>query len=201
MLPHFEYERASSLTPVCGVDEAGRGPWAGPVVAASVIFHNEAAIPAGINDSKALSKTKREALADAILQHAATGIGIATVEEIDALNILQASMLAMQRAIAALPTPPAFALIDGNKLPMLTIPARAIVQGDAISVSIAAASIVAKVTRDRMMAELAKHHPQYGFEKHAGYGTKLHRDALEMHGPCPAHRMSFAPLRKLQVAA
>jgi ribonuclease HII len=201
MLPHFEYERASPLTPVCGVDEAGRGPWAGPVVAASVVFHNEAAIPAGINDSKALSKAKREALADAILQHAATGIGIASVEEIDALNILQASMLAMQRAIAALPTPAAFALIDGNKVPMLTIPARAIVQGDAISISIAAASIVAKVTRDRMMAELAQHYPHYGFEKHAGYGTKLHRDALATYGPCPAHRMSFAPLRKLQAAA
>jgi len=201
MPPNDAMERASSLQPVCGVDEAGRGPWAGPVVAASVIFHDFTRIPEGINDSKAISKPKREALAAQIASCAEVAIGIASVEEIDALNILRATMLAMQRAVEGLKARPAFALVDGNRTPALSIPSRCVIKGDAHCITIAAASIIAKVTRDRMMAELAERYPMYGFEKHAGYGTKAHQQALASFGACPAHRTSFAPIRQLVNAA
>lgn len=192
MPPDFSHESLAP-SPVCGVDEAGRGPLAGPVVAGAVILHSPP--PPGINDSKKLTATARESLFDALQPLAHIGIGIASVEEIDRLNILQATLLAMKRAVEALPVTPAFALIDGNRAPMLACPARTLVKGDALSLSIASASIVAKVTRDRLMRELAAMHPVYGFEKHAGYGTKAHLEALKTHGPCPAHRLSFAPIR------
>lgn len=181
---------------VAGVDEAGRGPWAGPVVASAVIL-NPARLPQGINDSKKLSTAKREKLFDEILENAITGVGIATVEEIDRLNILQASLLAMQRAVAMLSTPPTLALVDGNKAPILSCKVQTVVGGDAKSLSIAAASIVAKVTRDHMMSELAQEFPHYGWEKNAGYGTKAHQDGLAKYGVCIHHRKTFAPIRAL----
>jgi len=181
--------------PVCGVDEAGRGPLAGPVVAAAVIL-DPARMPAGIDDSKALTETRRERLFDAIMVQAKVGIGRATVAEIGQLNILQASLLAMRRAVLALPAAPAFALIDGNRLPDdLPCPARAVIGGDRRAVSIAAASIIAKVTRDREMREIARRFPDYGFEAHKGYGTAAHLAALNRLGPCPEHRLDFAPVR------
>lgn len=180
---------------VAGVDEAGRGPWAGPVVAAAVILYPTRID--GIDDSKKLTAAKRDALYDAIRAHACTGVGIASVEEIDRLNILAATMLAMQRAVAALGTAPHLALIDGNKAPVLACHTQTIVGGDAKSLSIAAASIIAKVTRDRMMCELAQRHPHYGWERNAGYGTKHHQDALAAHGVTPHHRRSYAPIRAL----
>ncbi len=182
---------------VCGVDEAGRGPLAGPVVAAAVIL-DPANIPAGLNDSKKLGAARREALFAALQPVAEIGIGMASVEEIDQINILQAIMLAMTRAIAALPSVPQFALIDGNRTPkQLPCPAGAVVRGDAISLSIAAASIAAKVTRDRLMLVLAENHPEYGFERHMGYGTAAHIEAISRLGPTPAHRRSFAPIRNI----
>ncbi len=186
---------------ICGIDEAGRGPWAGPVVAGAVMWPEDVEIPAALNDSKKLSATKRDALYEIITTQAHYAVGIATAQEIDQMNILQATFVAMQRAFAQLNTPADFALIDGNKLPNIPCPAQAIVKGDSKSPSIAAASIIAKVTRDRMMAELAHKHPEYGFERHAGYGTKQHAEALAANGPCPAHRRSFAPIRKLLEAA
>ena len=186
---------------ICGIDEAGRGPWAGPVVAGAVIWPEGATLPEALNDSKKLSATKRDALYEIISAEAHYAVGIATAQEIDQMNILQATFVAMQRAFAQLNTPADFALIDGNKLPSIPCPAQAIVKGDSKSPSIAAASIIAKVTRDRMMADLALAHPEYGFERHAGYGTKQHAEALAAHGPCPAHRRSFAPIRKLLEAA
>ncbi len=182
--------------PLCGVDEVGRGPWAGAVVAAAVIL-NPLHIPAGINDSKKLSAKKREIICAELKKHAQWAIGIASVEEIDQLNILQASLLAMRRAVLALPSPPAFALVDGNRAPDLPCPCETIIKGDSISISIAAASIIAKVTRDNMLTELAREYPQYGFEKHAGYGTKQHQLALAEHGITPEHRRSFAPIKAL----
>lgn len=181
---------------VCGIDEAGRGPWAGPVMAAAVIL-DPARVPVGVNDSKALSAARREALYAEITAAAQVGVGAASVEEIDRLNILQATFLAMRRALAALPTPPAHALVDGNQRPPLGLPVTCVVKGDARSLSIAAASIVAKVRRDRLMAELAASHPAYGWERNAGYGTAAHRRALDMVGVSPFHRKSFAPIRKL----
>lgn len=184
---------------VCGVDEVGRGPLAGPVVAAAVIYSER--LPSGITDSKKLTAKKRELLAPMIMQHCDYGIGMATVEEIDQLNILHATMLAMQRAVAALPCAPQVALIDGNRAPDLGgITCECIVKGDQKSISIAAASVVAKVTRDTMMQQLAETYPHYGFEKHAGYGTAQHMQALVNHGACPAHRRSFAPVRNLVAA-
>lgn len=185
---------------VCGVDEAGRGPWAGPVVAAAVILDRER-IANGINDSKKLSSIKRSQLNNLILESAETAVGIATVEEIDRLNILQATMLAMCRAVEGLPSAPELALVDGNKSPPLSCRTLTIVKGDAKSLSIAAASIVAKVTRDRLMAELAEQYPGYGFERHAGYGTPEHQRALAELGVTPHHRRSYAPIRKLLEAA
>ncbi|MBX3490524.1 ribonuclease HII [Parvibaculum sp.] len=192
----FELEAGHPRLAVCGVDEAGRGPWAGPVVAAAVIL-DAACIPPGLNDSKKLDAARRESLFAALEASAVIGIGEASVAEIDRLNILQATMLAMRRAVAALAVPPAFALIDGNRLPALPCPARAIVKGDALSLSVAAASIAAKTVRDRTMCELAEIHPGYGFERHKGYGTAAHAQALLRLGPSPAHRTSFAPIRKM----
>lgn len=181
--------------PVCGVDEAGRGPLAGPVVAAAVILDRNR-LPIGIDDSKRLNAPVREALFDLINANAHVGIGIASVEEIDSLNILWASMLAMRRAVAALPIAPAHALIDGNRCPDLSCRSTAVIGGDALSLSIAAASIIAKVTRDRMMRDLDTTHPGYGFAGHKGYGTPAHLEALARLGPCLIHRRSFAPIRQ-----
>ena len=176
---------------VCGVDEAGRGPLAGPVCAAAVILPPHADIP-GLNDSKKLSDKRRRELFPVIKETAiAYGIGIATHEEIDEINILQATYLAMERAIQALSVKPELALIDGNRARDFGIPVETVVKGDSRSASIAAASILAKVTRDDMMLELADTYPQYGFEIHKGYGTKAHYAALDEHGISPIHRMSF----------
>lgn len=185
---------------IVAIDEVGRGPWAGPVMAAAAILDPQN-IPAGLNDSKKLSAAKRNALHDAILATSRVEIGVATVEEIDAMNILQATKLAMRRAYDALNVSATVALIDGNQPPDLPCPMRCIVKGDSISLSIAAASIVAKVTRDRLMAELAQKHPHYGWERNAGYGTKAHQDGLAAHGLTPHHRRSFAPIRALLQAA
>lgn len=190
--PDFSFER-QCFGPVCGVDEAGRGPLAGPVVAAAVILA-PARIPEGLNDSKALSQKKRELLLNAVLKSAQIGIGISEPEEIDRINILQASLIAMRRAVLALPILPDMALIDGNKLPELPCSAQAIVKGDSRSLSIAAASIVAKVTRDRLMAEADLRYPGYGLAGHKGYPTKAHIQAVQTLGPSPIHRFSFKPV-------
>ena len=188
----YEKEAAArGYTAVCGIDEAGRGPLAGPVYAAAVILPTGCDIP-GLNDSKKLTEAKREALFDVICDRAvAFGIGSADEKEIDAVNILQATYLAMRRAVEALPVPCDFAMVDGNRMPPLPVPGRTIVKGDAQSASIAAASILAKVSRDRLMLQYARQYPAYGFEKHKGYGTKDHYAALEACGPCPIHRLSF----------
>jgi len=176
----------------CGVDEAGRGPLAGPVYAAAVILSPDDPI-AGLNDSKKLSEKKREQLFDEICHRAvAYSIACATVEEIEAYNILQATFLAMRRAVEGLPVTPKLAVIDGNRTPPgLPVPAKTVVKGDALSESIAAASILAKVSRDRVMLELDKQYPVYGFAGHKGYGTAAHVAALREHGPSPVHRPSF----------
>ena len=186
---------ASLPPPVAGIDEAGRGPWAGPVVAAAVILPAGRA-PDGIDDSKRLSRERRAELCERIRASATVGVGAASVGEIDALNVLQATMLAMRRAVEALATPPSCALVDGNRLPALACPARAIVGGDSRSLSIAAASIVAKETRDRIMRRLARLHPGYGWERNAGYGVREHARALDALGPTPHHRRSFRPVRE-----
>lgn len=193
--PHYDLERAHGNL-VAGVDEAGRGPWAGPVVASAVILDIQR-IPDGINDSKKLRRSQREALFEHITQSAHVGVGIASVEEIDALNILQATKLAMRRAVEALPITPQFALIDGNQNVALPCPSRTVVEGDAVSLSIAAASIIAKVTRDRIMAQLHETFPHYGFATNMGYGTQAHQRGLAEYGVTPHHRRSFAPIRAL----
>lgn len=176
---------------VCGVDEAGRGPLSGHVVAAACILPDHFSLPE-LNDSKKLSPKKREILFEQIKEQAiAYAIASATPEEIDRLNILNATMLAMRRAIEGLPVTPDFALIDGNLVRDLPVPAKAIVKGDALSASIAAASILAKVTRDRMCLEDDKKYPEYQFAKHKGYGTALHMQILREKGPCPIHRKTF----------
>ncbi|MGV8998480.1 MAG: ribonuclease HII [Parvibaculaceae bacterium] len=192
----FETEHGAPRIRVCGIDEAGRGPLAGPVVAGAAVI-DMAHLPQGLNDSKKLNHKTRERLFTELMQSADIGIGVASVEEIDEINILQATMLAMTRALAALKTAPAFALIDGNRIPKFATPARAIVKGDARVLSIAAASIAAKVTRDRIMVEMANEHPGYGFEKHMGYGTVFHLNALKRLGPTVHHRKSFAPIRNM----
>ena len=197
-MPDFVLERAAGGL-VAGVDEAGRGPLAGPVVAAAAIL-DPGAIPAGLDDSKRLRPARRETLFAALTATARIGIGIADIAEIDRLNILGATMLAMQRAVAALPIIPDLALIDGNRTPGLACPARAIVKGDGRSLSIAAASIAAKVTRDRIMADLARQFPGYGWERNAGYGTQEHCAALARLGPTAHHRRSFAPVRAVLAA-
>lgn len=186
---------ASAPHLVCGVDEAGRGTLAGPVCAAAVILDPARPIP-GLKDSKKLAATNRVRLAGEIRRHAlAWSVAWASVEEIDRLNILNASLLAMQRAVAALAVRPELALIDGNRCPQLDVPARAIVRGDALEPCISAASILAKTERDKEMRRLADIHLQYGFERHAGYPTQEHLAALATYGPSPQHRMSFKPVR------
>lgn len=197
--PDFSIE-SSEQGIVAGVDEAGRGPWAGPVVAAAVILDPQR-FPPGINDSKKLNSAKREALYDAILAHAKAGVGIATVEEIDRLNILGATKLAMCRAVELLGVIPDIALVDGNRAPAMPCRVKTVIGGDAKSLSIAAASIIAKVTRDRIMCELAREFPFYGWEKNAGYGTALHQNGLAAHGVTIHHRKTFAPIRALLEAA
>lgn len=176
---------------VCGVDEAGRGPLAGPVYAAAVILPEYEIIP-GLNDSKKLTDKRRRELFPVICDNAvAYGIGIASADEIDEINILQATFLAMSRAINSLPVKPDIALIDGNRAKDFGIPVKTVVKGDSLSASIAAASILAKVSRDDDMLNSAIEYPQYHFDVHKGYGTKLHYEALEKYGPCPIHRRTF----------
>lgn len=189
--------RASGLSAIAGVDEAGRGPLAGPVVAAAVILDPDR-IPHGLDDSKKLSAARREILYEAIIASAAVAIAAGSVSRIDATDIRQATLWAMRQAVAALPVAADYALIDGKDVPpALSCRGEALVKGDARSVSIAAASIVAKVTRDRMMRRLARRFPDYGFDRHMGYGTAAHLAALARHGVTPIHRMSFAPIRAL----
>ena len=179
---------------ICGVDEAGRGPLAGPVCAAAVILPPNHNIP-GLNDSKKLSDKKRRELYPLIKEQAvAYGIAFASEQEIDDINILQATFLAMQRAIDQLSVKPDFALIDGNREKDFGVPVKTVVHGDSLSASIAAASVLAKVTRDDLMLKLSEQYPQYAFDIHKGYGTKAHYEAISVHGPCPIHRMTF--LRK-----
>lgn len=183
------YENGYNL--VCGVDEAGRGPLAGPVCAAAVVLP-KGLILEGVNDSKKLTEKKREALFDVITEQALDwSVAFATVEEIEEINILNAAMLAMKRAVEGLKNPVDFAIIDGNRKPPLEIDCEAVEKGDAKSMSVAAASILAKVSRDRILRQYAVDYPQYGFEKHKGYGTKVHVEALKKYGPCEVHRPSF----------
>lgn len=199
----FAFERrawAEGLTPVAGVDEAGRGPLAGPVVAAAVIFPDERAIPK-LNDSKKLLPEEREIVYKIIIELGLPfGVGVADVEEINRLNILWATRLAWRRALEALPARPALVLIDGNVRAPLFIPQKTLVGGDARCASIAAASVIAKVTRDRLMLELDRRHPQYGFARHKGYATTDHYEALRRWGPCPVHRHVFLPADLVQVS-
>ncbi|MFZ2870613.1 ribonuclease HII [Zavarzinia sp.] len=197
-LPPPDLSREAALGGlVCGIDEAGRGPWAGPVSAAAVIWPAGAALPAGITDSKKLSAIARERLYGEILATAHVGIGEAGVEEIDRLNILKATLLAMRRAVEALPVAPAHALVDGNRAPALPCPVTTLVKGDALSLSIGAASIIAKVHRDRIMTEADLRFPGYGFARHMGYGTPEHSAALQRLGPTSFHRTSFSPIKAL----
>lgn len=183
--------REEGFSVVCGIDEAGRGPLAGPVFAGAVILPEHACIE-GINDSKKLSPKKRESLYDVILKTAvAWGVGFATENEIDEINILQATFLAMKRAFDQLSVQPDCALVDGNRMPDLGVETKLIVKGDSLSASIAAASILAKVSRDRVMCEIDKIYPDYGFARHKGYGTALHVQMLKKFGPCPVHRKTF----------
>ena len=183
--------------PVCGVDEAGRGPWAGPVSAGAVIL-NPDDLPPGIDDSKALTHARREALEIEIKARAlAWGVGFASVEEIEELNILHATGLAMRRAVEALAVQPVAALVDGSYRFKLPCEVQTVVKGDSLSLSIAAASILAKTARDRLMVELDAEFPGYGFAGHKGYNAPIHSEALRTLGPCPAHRRSWAPIRAL----
>ena len=198
MIDFWDYEKElleSGIYPVCGVDEAGRGPLAGPVCAGAVILPLDCALD-GLDDSKKLSEKKREALYERITEQAISwAVGWASVEEIEERNILGATFLAMNRAIAGLDRAPVYALVDGNTVAGIELPGKSIVGGDGLCASIAAASILAKVSRDRLMVRLAEQYPQYGFEKHKGYGTKQHYAALSQFGPCEHHRPSF--LKKL----
>ncbi len=190
----FVYEntvKENGYHSICGIDEAGRGPLAGPVFAAAVILPENAEID-GINDSKKLSEKKREALFDVIQKTALSwSVGFATEKEIDEINILQATFLAMKRACDGLSIRPDFALVDGNQTPHLGVETQTIIKGDALSASIAAASILAKVSRDRLMYEIDRLYPEYQFAKHKGYGTALHTELLKKYGPCPVHRKTF----------
>lgn len=201
--PDFKLEEdllRSGCNSVCGVDEAGRGPWAGPVCAAAVILDPEN-LPDGLNDSKKLNALKRDELFEEIRRNHTISVTFADVERIDRDNILEATMWAMKDAISSLSPDPDHALIDGNKLPELPMSATAIVKGDGRSFSIAAASIVAKVFRDRLMEKLDHDFPEYGFAQHKGYGTRAHQEALKKFGPCPIHRKSFKPIAALIEAA
>ncbi len=198
-MPDLTLERESGAR-VAGIDEAGRGPWAGPVAAAAVVLKADLLpddLTRMIDDSKRLTRKRREAVFERLPAFAEIGVGLASVEEIDRLNILVATHLAMGRAFDQLVPPPSFALVDGNRAPTLCRPARCVVGGDAKSLSIAAASIVAKVMRDRIMAELAASHPGYGWERNAGYGTAEHRKGLDRLGVTIQHRTSFAPIQAL----
>lgn len=199
-MPHYIYESRLLKTmagPICGVDEVGRGPLAGPVVAAAVILDRKH-IPKGLNDSKQLSEEDRETLYPRIMEMAvAVGVGEASVDEIDLINIRQATHMAMARAVRALPVAAQFALVDGNDPPPLPCRCDTLIGGDARSVSIAAASIIAKVTRDRMMIALHDHHPGYNWRSNKGYGTPDHYAGLKAHGVTPHHRRSFSPIRDL----
>ena len=190
-LTMWEIEDSLDLNVLCGVDEAGRGPLAGPVCAAAVILPVHLQIP-GLNDSKKLTDKKRRELFPVIQQQAiAYGIGLASEAEIDEINILQATFLAMRRALEQLTVLPEIALIDGNRETDFGLPVKTVVKGDSLSANIAAASVLAKVTRDNIMVELAQQYPEYGFEIHKGYGTKAHYEALRTYGPSPIHRRSF----------
>lgn len=194
MLDWLKYEneaKQEGYKVICGVDEAGRGPLAGPVFSAAVVLEDSVIID-GVNDSKKLSAKKREELYDDIIKKAKDySIAFSSEDEIDSINILNATFLSMKRAIDGLKEKPDFVLVDGNRLPNLGINSRAIVKGDSLSMSIACASILAKVTRDRLMIKLAQEYPEYQFDKHKGYGTKLHREMLLKYGPCKIHRKSF----------
>ncbi len=194
-MPDYEFEKAavnSGFSCICGVDEAGRGPLAGPVCAAAVILP-EGAVIAGLDDSKKLTEKKRERLYDIIKETAVDySVAYGTLEEIETVNILEATYLAMNRAIEGLNIKPDFALIDGNRVPRgIKIPCETIVKGDSKSMSVAAASVLAKVTRDRLMLEYDKKYPEYNFKKHKGYGTKEHTELIKQYGPCEIHRLSF----------
>lgn len=194
-MPDYEFEKAavnSGFSCICGVDEAGRGPLAGPVCAAAVILP-EGAVIEGLDDSKKLTEKKREKLYDVIKKTAvAYSVAYGTLEEIETVNILEATYLAMNRAIEGLNVKPDFALIDGNRVPRgIKIPCETIVKGDSKSMSVAAASVLAKVTRDRLMLEYDKKYPEYNFKKHKGYGTKEHTELIKQYGPCEIHRLSF----------
>ena len=194
-MPDYEFEKAavnSGFSCICGVDEAGRGPLAGPVCAAAVILP-EGAVIEGLDDSKKLTEKKREELYDIIKETAvAYSVAYGTLEEIESVNILEATYLAMNRAIEGLNVKPDFALIDGNRVPRgIKIPCETIVKGDSKSMSVAAASVLAKVTRDRLMLEYDKKYPEYNFKKHKGYGTKEHTELIKQYGPCEIHRLSF----------
>jgi ribonuclease HII len=199
--PDFSIERKAmrkGARLVCGIDEAGRGPWAGPVVAAAVVLDPKC-IPDGLNDSKKLSEARRAALFEPIMASARVGIGIAEVDRIDRDNILQATLWAMAQALDQIGSV-ALALVDGNRAPALPCPVQTIIEGDAKSLSIAAASIIAKVTRDRIMVGHDQAYPGYGFARHKGYGTAMHQEALRRHGVTPLHRTSFAPIAALLAA-
>ena len=194
-MPDYEFEKAavnSGFSCICGVDEAGRGPLAGPVCAAAVILP-EGAVIEGLDDSKKLTEKKREKLYDIIKETAvAYSVAYGTLEEIETVNILEATYLAMNRAIEGLTVKPDFALIDGNRVPRgIKIPCETVVKGDSKSMSVAAASVLAKVTRDRLMLEYDKKYPEYNFKKHKGYGTKEHTELIKQYGPCEIHRLSF----------
>jgi ribonuclease HII len=197
--PDFSFELAAStsgFSRICGIDEAGRGPWAGPVVAAAVILDANN-IPSGLNDSKKLTEAKRELLFAEIMATSFVGIGIGDELRIDRDNILATTLWAMGEAVVQLRLPPDYALVDGNRSPHLPCKTQTIVEGDGRSLSVAAASIIAKVTRDRLMMALDTQYPAYGFARHKGYGTELHHAALLKHGPCPYHRKSFKPVAEL----
>ena len=200
MTPDLSFEtkaREAGYSFIAGVDEVGRGPLAGPVTAAAVIL-DMTNIPEGLNDSKKLTAKRREVLFDQIMGTAQVSVAHASVAEIDEINILQASHLAMVRAVAGLPIAPDYVLIDGNRMPKtLTIPAECVIKGDAKSLSIAAASVIAKVTRDRIMSDLAREFPGYGWETNAGYGSKKHMEALSTLGVTPHHRVSFKPVHNI----
>ena len=181
---------------IAGIDEAGRGPWAGPVVSAAVVL-NKKNIPSDLNDSKKISEKKRQSLYSSIYNSHFVGVGISSIEEIDNLNILQATFLSMKRALDNLDCSVDAILVDGNLDPGFDYKTECIVNGDSISFSIAAASIIAKVTRDNLMSKIHKEFPNYNWKRNKGYGTKEHRNALEMYGPCKYHRKSFSPINKM----
>ncbi|MCK0209100.1 ribonuclease HII [Starkeya koreensis] len=202
-LPDFSHERAAwaaGEVPVAGADEVGRGPWAGPVVACAVVL-DPARVPEGLDDSKRLSAAQREKLFEIICATAEVSLAFAPPARIDGHNIRQATLWALARAVAGLPRAPRLVLVDGNDAPPVACTARTVIGGDGLVASIAAASIVAKVTRDRLMASLGAAHPGYGFERHMGYGTPEHQQALAQLGTCRHHRTSFAPIRARLAAA